>query len=88
MRAVGTEMIARLLYAEQVACRASDLLKGMRSKEAARNVSGAPGLSEKTGTQHARADHDEAEGDEEVPCVVAVAVGSSATAVVVGRSAA
>jgi len=42
----------------------------------------APTLSEKTGTQHAGADNDEAEGDEEVTCIVAVAVGSSATAIV------
>jgi len=46
------------------------------------SVRRAPGLSEKTGTQHACADNDEAEGDEEVTCVVAIAVGSSATAVV------
>jgi hypothetical protein len=48
----------------------------------------APGLREKTSTQHAGADNDEAEGDEEVTCVVAIAVGSSATAVVVDWSAA
>jgi hypothetical protein len=54
----------------------------MWSNEAAMSVRRAPGLSEKTGTQHACADNDEAEGDEEVTCVVAIAVGSSATAVV------
>ena len=48
----------------------------------------APGLSEKTGTHHSGTDGDEAEGDEEATCVVAIAVGSPATAVVVDWSAA
>ena len=60
----------------------------MRSKEAAGNVRRSPGLSEKTGTHHSGADSDEAEGDEEPACVVTIAVGSSATAVVVDWSAA
>jgi hypothetical protein len=48
----------------------------------------APGLSEKTGTHHSEADGDEAEGDEEATRVVTIAVGSSATAVIVDRAAA
>jgi hypothetical protein len=48
----------------------------------------ASGLSEKTGTHHRCADGEEAEGDDEVTCVVAIAVGSSATAIVVDRSSA
>jgi hypothetical protein len=45
-----------------------------------------PSPREKTGTHHSGADGDEAEGDEEATCVVAIAVGSSATAVVIDRS--
>jgi hypothetical protein len=66
--------------------RAQSVFAWLRSKEAARNVRRAPGLSEKTGTHHSGTDGDEAEGDEEATCVVAIAVGSSATAVVVDRS--
>jgi transposase-like protein len=60
----------------------------MKSKEAARSVRRASGPGEKTGTHHRCADGDQAEGDEEATCVVAIAVGSSATVVVVDWSAA
>jgi hypothetical protein len=53
-----------------------------------RSVRRASAPSEKTGTHHRCADGEEAEGDEEVTCVVAIAVGSSATAVVVDGSSA
>jgi hypothetical protein len=59
-----------------------------RTKETAGDERRAPGLSEKTGTHHREADGDEAEGDEEATCIVAIAVGSSTTAVVVDRTAA
>jgi hypothetical protein len=48
----------------------------------------AAGLGKTTGTDHARAQGDDAEGDEKQPRVVAIAVGSSATTVVVDGSAA
>jgi hypothetical protein len=48
----------------------------------------ATGPGEKTGTHHACTDGDDAEGDEETTCVVAVTVGSSVAAVIVARSAA
>ncbi len=48
----------------------------------------APGFSEKTGTHDPCTDGEDAEGDDEATCVVAIAVGSSATAVVVAWSAA
>ena len=48
----------------------------------------APGLGEKTGTHHTRTDSNDAEGDEEAKCVVAIAVGSSAAVVIVASSAA
>jgi hypothetical protein len=47
----------------------------------------ARGLCEKTRTHHAGTDHEDAEGDQQMQCVV-VAVGSSATVVVVAPSAA
>jgi len=46
----------------------------------------APSLREKTGTHHTCTDHEDAEGDEEAKCVLAIAVGSSATTVIVAPS--
>ena len=60
---------------------------GIKDEQTA-NERRAPRLGEKTGTHHSEADGDEAEGDEEATCVVTIAVGSSATAVVVDRAAA
>lgn len=48
----------------------------------------APRLGETTGSHHTCTDGEDAEGDEEAECVLAVAVGSSATAVIVAPSAA
>lgn len=48
----------------------------------------ASGLGEKTSTHHTRTDCDDAEGDEEAECVVAIAVGSSAAVVIVASPAA
>ena len=47
----------------------------------------APGFSEKTDTHHTCTDREDAEGDEETPCIVATAFGSSVTAPVVAWSA-
>ena len=48
----------------------------------------ASSLREKSGTHHSEANGDQTEGDEEAARVVTIAVGSSATAVVVDRAAA
>jgi len=53
-----------------------------------RHVRRARSLSEKTGTDHTCTHRKDAKGDEEAPCVVAIALGSSATLVVVASSAA
>ena len=62
--------------------------KESRTKETAGDEGRAPGLGEKTGTHHSEADGDEAEGDEKATRVVTIAVGSSATVVVVDGAAA